>query len=76
MLAAIAPPPDARWQYQLEGRVDKRSTMWWWSDDATSDRTKLEWVVEAPDGGTVAIEARHQRAGIVRVQVELGGEEG
>jgi Zinc carboxypeptidase len=59
---------------QLEGRVDKRSTMWWWSDDATSDRAKLEWVVEAPAGGTVGIEARHQRAGVVRAQVELAAE--
>jgi murein tripeptide amidase MpaA len=59
---------------QLEGRVDKRSTMWWWSDDATSDRAKLEWVVEAPAGGTVGIEARHQRAGVVRAQVELAAQ--
>jgi hypothetical protein len=58
---------------QLEGRVDKRSTMWWWTDDATADRVKVEWVVEAPAGGTVDIEARHQRAGVVRAQVELGG---
>ncbi len=57
---------------QLAGRVDRRSLLWWWSDDATSDRTKLEWVVEAPAGGTVEIEARHPRAGVVRATAELG----
>ena len=56
---------------QLEGRVHRRSLLWFWSDDATSDRVKLEWVVEAPQGGVLQIEARHQRAGTVRERVEL-----
>jgi murein tripeptide amidase MpaA len=56
---------------QLTGRVHKRSLLGWWSEDSTSERVKVEWVVEAPDGGTVAIEARHQRAGVVRVDAEL-----
>ena len=33
---------------QLEGRVERRAVMWWGVDHSTSDRTKLEWVVEAP----------------------------
>jgi murein tripeptide amidase MpaA len=57
---------------QLEGRVHRRSVFWWGSDDSTTDRTKVEWVVEAPNGGTLTIEARHQRAGTVRRDVNLG----
>ncbi len=56
---------------QLEGRVHKRSPLGWWTDDSTTDRAKLEWVVEAPAGGRLGIEARHQRAGTVRLEVEL-----
>jgi hypothetical protein len=56
---------------QLEGRVHKRSTLWWTTNDATTDRAKLEWVVEAPSGGEVAVAARHQRAGTVRERVTL-----
>ncbi len=57
---------------QLEGRVTRRSLLWWGSNDATSDRAKVEWVVEAPAGSTVEIEARHQRAGTLRREVTLG----
>ena len=35
---------------QLEGRVHKRSVLWWGGDDSTADLTKLEWVIEAPAG--------------------------
>jgi len=57
---------------QLEGRVHKRSVLWWGGDDSTADLTKLEWVIEAPEGGELGIEARHQRAGTVRRVVSLG----
>jgi murein tripeptide amidase MpaA len=56
---------------ELEGRVHLRSALWWGTDQGTSDRTKLEWVVEAPEGGTLGIEARHDRAGVVRREVPL-----
>ena len=56
---------------ELEGRVHMRSALWWGTDQGTSDRAKLEWVVEAPEGGTLGLEARHERAGVVRRQVEL-----
>ena len=59
---------------QLEGRVQLRSALWWGTDQGTSDRAKLEWVVEAPAGGTLGIEARHPRAGVVRRDVELSPE--
>jgi hypothetical protein len=56
---------------QLEGRVERRSVMWWNVDHSTSDRTKVEWVVEAAAGERVGVVARHERAGTVRSQVEL-----
>jgi Zinc carboxypeptidase len=56
---------------QLDGRVHRRSLIWWDSDDATSDRAKVEWVVEAPGGAAVTVEARHQRAGTVRRELTL-----
>jgi murein tripeptide amidase MpaA len=56
---------------QLQGRVHKRSTLWWGGDDSTTDLAKLEWVIEAPEGGELGIEARHQRAGTVRQVVTL-----
>jgi hypothetical protein len=56
---------------QLEGRVHKRSVLWWGGDDSTADLTKLEWVIEAPNGGELGIEARHERAGTVRQVVPL-----
>ncbi len=57
---------------QLQGRVHKRSVLWWGANDSTSDLTKLEWVIEAPAGGELGIEVRHQRAGTVRQVVSLG----
>jgi hypothetical protein len=56
---------------QLDGRVHKRSSLWFGTNDATTDRAKLEWVVEAA-GGELGITARHQRAGTVRERVPLG----
>jgi hypothetical protein len=56
---------------QLKGRVDKRSTTWWANDESTGDLAKLEWVVEAPAGTEIGIEARHTRAGTVRRRITL-----
>jgi hypothetical protein len=56
---------------QLGGWVHRRSLLWWASNDATSDRAKVEWVVEAPAGSSVTVEARHQRAGTVRQELTL-----
>jgi len=56
---------------QLTGRWDKRSVVSWRAGDETSDRAKVEWVVEAPKGSRVEIEARHQRAGVVRRELTL-----
>ncbi len=55
---------------QLEGRSDKRNLLSTYAD-ATSDRVKAEWVIAAPNGGSLKIEARHARAGTLRREVEL-----
>lgn len=39
--------------------------------DATKERAKIDWIIHAPEGGTVKISARHDRAGIVKTQIEL-----
>ncbi len=54
---------------QLEGRAYKHAFMS--ADDETTDRLKVEWVVKAPQGGTVKLLAKHDRAGTVRTEVEL-----
>jgi hypothetical protein len=56
---------------QLKGRVEKRSTTWWANDESTTDLAKLEWVIEAPAGTEIGVEARHQRAGTIRRRVTL-----
>ena len=55
---------------QLEGRAYHSAFV----DDyegMTNDRLKAEWVVHAPRGGTVKLSARHERAGVVRVNLKL-----
>jgi hypothetical protein len=56
---------------QLKGRVEKRSTTWWANDESTNDLAKFEWVIEAPRGAEVGLEARHPRAGTVRRRIVL-----
>jgi murein tripeptide amidase MpaA len=56
---------------QLEGRAYK-SAMADGGEGGTEDRLKVEWVVNAPNGGKVKLVARHDRAGVVRAEVELG----
>jgi hypothetical protein len=56
---------------QLKGRADKRSTTWWANDESTGDLAKLEWVVQAPAGTEIGVEARHPRAGTVRRRITL-----
>ena len=56
---------------QLSGRVERRSVMWWNVDHSTSDRTKVEWVIEAEAGASVTVTARHDRAGTVRAELVL-----
>jgi murein tripeptide amidase MpaA len=57
---------------QLDGRSQKRSLLWWGTDDSTTDRAKAEWVIRAPRGGVARMEVRHARAGVVREEITLG----
>ncbi len=58
---------------QLEGRAYKPSSPGGFSpSDPTDERAKVEWVVRAPQGGIVKLTARHERAGTVSAEVELG----
>ncbi len=55
---------------QLEGRAYKSAASEG-SEESTSDRLKVEWVIHAPKGGTVKLTASHERAGVVRAEVLL-----
>jgi hypothetical protein len=56
---------------QLEGRAYKPSAPSRYATDATDDRVKIEWIVHAPQGGSVKLVARHERAGVVRTELAL-----
>lgn len=55
---------------QLEGR-DGKWSMPIFSGDATAERAKVEWVIEAEPGSVVEITAIHPRAGTIRKSVTL-----
>ncbi|MDA1192387.1 MAG: M14 family metallopeptidase [Candidatus Poribacteria bacterium] len=58
---------------QIEGKAHKPSAPTaWGGSDSTDDRLKIEWVVNAPNGGDVTLIARHERAGTVRTTLNLG----
>ena len=59
---------------QLGGRALKTSGIGMFASgtDDTSDRAVAEWIVRAPAGTAVAVVAHHDRAGVVRVDVDLG----
>lgn len=57
---------------QLTGRSVKMGAPVWGAADPTSDQATIDWVVTAPVGTVVRVEARHQRAGVVRGEVTLG----
>jgi murein tripeptide amidase MpaA len=56
---------------QLGGRVERRQVTWWGVDHSTTERAKVEWVVEGSAGDRVAVVARHERAGTVRAELVL-----
>jgi hypothetical protein len=56
---------------ELEGRAYK-SAFTDVAEGDSDDRIKVEWVIHAPQGGSVKITARHARAGVVRVELKLG----
>jgi hypothetical protein len=56
---------------QLDGRVEDRQVTWWGVNHSTKNRTRVEWVVEAPAGARVGVVARHERAGTARAELVL-----
>jgi murein tripeptide amidase MpaA len=57
---------------QLDGRAYTASAITPWGLAAsTADRAKCEWVIHAPNGGTVSVTAKHERAGFVRASLDL-----
>jgi hypothetical protein len=57
----------------LEGRAPRSSLQAFLPDrDVTADRTLQEWIVRGPRGSVVTVEARADRAGMVRAQIALG----
>lgn len=56
---------------QLDGRAYKESAVTIWNEDPTSDRAKIEWTVRAPNGGTLKVVVKHERAGTARAEVKL-----
>jgi murein tripeptide amidase MpaA len=55
---------------QLEGRAYRFAFPEAW-EGGTDDRLKVEWVILAPRGGVAKVKAWHERAGIVRLEVNL-----
>ncbi len=55
---------------ELEGRAYKPAFADE-GDESTTDRMKVEWVVKAKKGSKVKFTAKHDRAGMVKVEIEL-----
>ena len=57
----------------LGGRPVAGSMLGWGvGNEPSTERTRLEWVVEAPAGTEIAVTARHPRAGVARAAVWCG----
>jgi murein tripeptide amidase MpaA len=57
---------------QLEGRAYKTASLVFSGIvESTTDRLKMEWIIQAPDGGEVKLVSRQDRAGVVRAKVIL-----
>jgi hypothetical protein len=55
---------------ELEGRAYK-SVMVDEAEESTTDRAKVEWVVKARKGTKVKLTAKHDRAGVVKLEIVL-----
>ncbi len=56
---------------QLEGRTNKIYGGWYSSRHITDNQKRLEWVVQAPEGGTAHVTIRSDRAGTLQADLEL-----
>ena len=55
---------------ELEGRA-YAPVMFFEDEEGTSDRVKVEWILKAKKGAKIKFLAKHDRAGVVRVEIEL-----
>ncbi|MCC6731491.1 MAG: carboxypeptidase [Chthonomonadales bacterium] len=55
----------------IEGRAYKSSAPVGWTSDPTEDLLKMEWVVRATAGQSVAVTVRQERAGLARADIAL-----
>lgn len=55
----------------LEGRSNKLTVTSGWSLSQTDNRAKAEWLIHAPQGGTLALHALGERAGSLHREVDL-----
>jgi hypothetical protein len=56
---------------ELEGRAYKTAMIIDEAIEGTLERAKVEWVIKAPRGVKAKVTARHERAGVVRAEIEL-----
>jgi murein tripeptide amidase MpaA len=56
---------------ELEGRAYKPAFIFDETIEGTFERAKVEWVIKAPKGGKIKVVAKHERAGVVRAEIEL-----
>jgi hypothetical protein len=56
---------------QLEGRSNKLEVAAF-GDSPTDNRGKAEWLIRAPQGGTLTVSAIAERGGTIRRQLALG----
>jgi hypothetical protein len=55
---------------QLEGRAHQNAFPNP-KQGSTKERAKVEWIIKAPNGGVLKLVVRHDRAGVIRAEVEL-----
>ncbi|HEX8683536.1 MAG TPA: M14 family metallopeptidase [Ardenticatenaceae bacterium] len=56
----------------LEGRSNKLGVMSTWTVSQTDNRGKAEWLIHAPQGGTLTLHVMSERAGTLHRDVQLG----
>ncbi|MDB9314064.1 M14 family metallopeptidase [Spirulina sp. CS-785/01] len=69
--ASLEMGEEQEWVGELEGRAYQSATPTRSVGDGMGDRAKVQWLIRAPNGGKVGLEARCDRAGVVRTTVEL-----
>jgi murein tripeptide amidase MpaA len=56
---------------ELEGRAYKPIFVFDETDESTTNRTKVEWIVKGKKGSKIKLIAKHDRAGVIRTELTL-----